>query len=410
MTVELLRDQRGVALPMALLALLILSGLVISFALLAVSEPLIATNQKLVAQARAVAESGVERALWALNNPTDAAGLANPLPGPVPAPYDGSAALAVSVGGTQIGEVFVTVTNGAAVNERNVVTVGWVPTAGTGPAKAHQKIQTTLQQFLFRGFPPPAALTVRGEINAGGNTIIDSRSDTSCGNRDGSWSAGGTSTSGSADIYGADGNNTHNQSTGGTTTDIRQNLGTSPFEQYMLKNKDLDSLKAMAKANGTYYSGAGVQGLTFNASNQLQNGIIFIDTVSGDNIDKNGPDTTPTSDFASVAIHGNSEADASGIFRGMIIVAGSLAISGDFHMRGLVYVVNDLSYTGTGNGQIEGAVISQNIRDTSSTTIDTNTGGNASVIYNCGYASNPGGGMPQGFTLQPGSYKEISGS
>jgi hypothetical protein len=94
----------------------------------------------------------------------------------------------------------------------------------------------------------------------------------------------------------------------------------------------------------------------------------------------------------------------------MIIVAGSLSISGNFQGRGLVYAVNDLVYTGTGTGLIEGAVISQNTRDFSSTTIDTNTGGNSSIIYNCGYASNPGGNMPQGFNVQPGSYREVSGS
>ena len=74
-----LRDERGIALPMALLALLILSTLVIAFALLATSEPLVATNQKMVAQARAVAESGLERAIWALNNPADPNGAAVPV-------------------------------------------------------------------------------------------------------------------------------------------------------------------------------------------------------------------------------------------------------------------------------------------------------------------------------------------
>jgi type II secretory pathway component PulK len=63
--VDLLRDQQGIALPMALLTLLILSTLVIAFAMLATSEPLIATNQKRVAQARAIAESGLERAMGA---------------------------------------------------------------------------------------------------------------------------------------------------------------------------------------------------------------------------------------------------------------------------------------------------------------------------------------------------------
>jgi hypothetical protein len=415
---RLLRDERGIALPMALLALLILSTLVIAFSLLATSEPLIATNQKMVAQARAVAESGLEKAIWALNNPTNPNGL-SAMPGP--SPYDGLTDIAISdSSGTQIGVARVMVTQGTNTNERNVVSVGWVP---TNPGNAHQKIQATVSQFLFKGSPPPASLTVAGEINVGGNANIDSRGDTSCGAKDGTWSQGSTAYGGSGAVYGADGNNTQNQTAAGLTstsppTDIRQSVPATAFDPYTLKNADLNSLKALAKANGTYFSGSSVTSLTFNSGHQLPNGIIFIDTVSGQNIDANatgscalgsGTGCTPTSDFANVAIHGGAEANASGIFSGMIIVAGSLAISGDFHMHGMVYVVNDLTYTGTGNGEIDGAVFSRNIRDTSSTTIDTNTGGNASINYNCGYVKNPGGQMPQGFTVESGTYKEVSG-
>ena len=410
LNVKSLRDQRGVALPMALLALLILSTLVISFALLATSEPLIATNQKLVAQARAVTESGLEQAIWALNNPADLNGLPTPLPGPVPAPYDGSAPIPISVNGTQIGVVFVTVTNGINPNERNVVAVGWAPTNAGSGSKAHQKIQATVSRFIFSATPPPAALTVQGQINITGNTNIDSRPDQSCGPKDGTWSVGATAVGGSGEVYGADGNDTAGQSVLSGITDVKQNVPTSAFAPFILKNQDLNSLKAMAKAAGTYYSGADVSSLTFNAGNLLPNGIIFVDTVSGLNVDVNGANTTATSDLANVSLHGNAPADPSGIFRGMIIVAGTLSISGDFHARGMVYAVNDLIYAGTGTGLIEGAVMSQNIRDVSSTTIDTNTGGNSSIIYNCGYASNPGGQMPQGFTVQPGTYKEVSGS
>ena len=410
LNVKSLRDQRGVALPMALLALLILSTLVISFALLATSEPLIATNQKLVAQARAVTESGLEQAIWALNNPADLNGLPTPLPGPVPAPYDGSAPIPISVNGTQIGVVFVTVTNGINPNERNVVAVGWAPTNAGSGSKAHQKIQATVSRFIFSATPPPAALTVQGQINITGNTNIDSRPDQSCGPKDGTWSVGATAVGGSGEVYGADGNDTAGQSMLSGITDVKQNVPTSAFAPFILKNQDLNSLKAMAKAAGTYYSGAGVSSLTFNSGNLLPNGIIFVDTVSGLNVDVNGANTTATSDLANVSLHGNAPADPSGIFRGMIIVAGTLSISGDFHARGMVYAVNDLIYMGTGTGLIEGAVMSQNIRDVSSTTIDTNTGGNSSIVYNCGYASNPGGQMPQGFTVQPGTYKEVSGS
>jgi hypothetical protein len=405
-----LRDQRGIALPMALLALLILSTLVIAFSVLATSEPLISTNQRLVAQARAVTESGLEQAIWALNNPTDPNGLPSPLPGTVPAPFDGSAPIPISVNGTQIGVVFVTVTNGINPNERNIVAVGWAPTNTGSGSKAHQKIQATVSRFLFSATPPPAALTVQGQINITGNTNIDSRPDQSCGAKDGTWSVGSTAVGGAGDVYGADGNNTANQSALSGITDVKQNVPTSAFAPFILKNQDLNSLKAMAKAAGTYYSGADVSSLTFNSGNQLPNGIIFIDTVSGLNIDANGANTTSSSDFANVSLHGNAPADPSGIFRGMIIVAGTLSISGDFHARGLVYAVNDLVYMGTGTGLIEGAVMSQNIRDISSTTIDTNTGGNSSIVYNCGYASNPGGQMSQGFNVQPGTYKEVSGS
>ena len=420
MIVGLLTDERGIALPMALLALLILSTLVIAFALLASSEPLISTNQKMVAQARSVAESGLERAIWALNNPTDPDGIPDPFPATAPAPYDGSTSIPIlDSTGTQIGLAFVTVTAGGAANERNIVSVGWVPT-NTSTAKAKQKIQATVSKFLFRATPPPAALTVAGEINAGGNVNINSRTDLSCGNKDGTWSAGNTDTGGSATIYGADAGanwNIANQSLNGMgslVTDQRVNVPNSAFDPYILKNADLNTLKAYAQKNGTYFKGSAVQGMTFNAGNKLPNGIVFIDTVSGNNIDYNADGTactgcTPTSDFADVSIHGGFAADPSGVFSGMIVVAGGLAIDGNVTMHGLVYTVNDLTYVGTGNGEIDGAVFSQNVRDVSSTTIDTNTGGNAQINYNCNYASNPGGQMPQGFTVAPGTYKEVSG-
>src|SRR5687768_3988436 len=92
-----LTDERGVALPMAMMTLLLLTTLMLAFAVLSQTEPIIAANQLRVAQARALAESGFERALWALRNPADANGLASPLPLANPgvatstavAPYDG---------------------------------------------------------------------------------------------------------------------------------------------------------------------------------------------------------------------------------------------------------------------------------------------------------------------------------
>ena len=95
------------ALVMAMLALLILSVLVVAFSLLASTEPTIASNQLRVAQARALAEAGVERVVWALtqgkSDSTISGSLASPLPTTVPAPYDGSLLVSVTSGGGTIG-------------------------------------------------------------------------------------------------------------------------------------------------------------------------------------------------------------------------------------------------------------------------------------------------------------------
>ncbi len=400
--ITFMRCQRGVALPMALICLLILSALIVAFSMMAASEPVLANNQLQVAQARAVAESGVERAIWALNNPANASGIPNPLV-TAAAPYNGTTAIPVMINGAQVGVFTVSVTNGATAYERNIVATGWTPTnIGTGP-KVKQKIQVTVYQTRFLN--PPSALTVRGEIGVGGNALIDSRSDTSCGNKAGTFSKGITNVGGSADIYGA-GNDVHNED----GSDMIQYVPDATFNQYTYSNDELNALKTLARQNGTYYQGTVAQPtVTFNSSNRIPNGIIYVDTVSGNNIDANGANTTPTSDFASVDIDGNAPLDGSNILSGMLIVAGSLTIHGTFKMHGMVYVMNDFTYLGTGNGQIVGAVMSQNIRDTSATSIDTDTSGNSTIIWNCGYAKTGGGQLPQTFTIESGTYKEVSG-
>ncbi|MBI2526263.1 MAG: hypothetical protein HYV93_09800 [Candidatus Rokubacteria bacterium] len=399
--VRTLTGQLGVALPMALIALLILTALVVAFSVLATSEPTIAANQLRVAQARALAEAGVERATWALTNAAATGGLADPLPSPVPAPYDGSQLLMVSVGATPVGGFRVTVTSGAASNERNVVAVGWVPTDSStdGRTKAHQRITATLTKIRF--LDPPCALCVRGDLQVGGNSTIDSRSDTSCGDKSGTITTGSTTIgSGAADVWGADGNSTRNQTGTAPPADIVNGFSAASFDSYLFTSSDLDALKAIAKARGTYYQGA----VTFNSSFQMPDGIIFVDTTTGNNITP----STPSSEFAALSIHGGAPAAPSGIFSGWIISNGSISISGDFRMHGMVYAVNDISYTGTGTGEIVGQMISQNIRDTVATTVDTNTGGNAAVIYNCAYAKTGGGQIPQSWFLKAGTYKEVA--
>ncbi len=393
---DALKNQSGVALPMAMMALVVMTTLIVAFVVMSSSEPTIANNQLRVAQARAIAEAGMERAIWALNNPADPNGIPDPLI-LAPAPYNGVPLVNVAYNGTNIGGFRVTVANGGALNERNITVDGWVPN-DTANTKGKQRITVTVSKIRF--LDPPAGLAVRGEIAASGHSLVDSRADTSCGNKGGTWSGGATIIGGSATIYGADGNNVANQ-----PTDAVQNLPQASFDPFTYSNAELDMIKALAKANGTYYQGT----VTFNSSNTMPNGIVYVDTVSGNDIDAGGAGTTPTSDFANVTIHGNAPADPSGIFSGWLIVAGSLSISGNFQMHGLVYVLNDLTYTGTGTGQIDGAVITQNVRDVTATTIDSNLGGNAAINFNCNYAKTGGGQVPQTYRIKAGTYKEVSG-
>jgi hypothetical protein len=79
-------------------------------------------------------------------------------------------------------------------------------------------------------------------------------------------------------------------------------------------------------------------------------------------------------------------------------------------IKGLVYSVNDLTYNGTGTGEIRGLAISQNIRDTTATAIssdDSSTTGNSRIKFNCNNL-NPPPGAPVGFALVPGTYRELS--
>lgn len=425
-------DRRGAALPMAMLTLLILSVLIIGFSVLSATEPTIANNQLQVAQARALAEAGVERAIWALNrgvtNPGDSNGIASPFV-TAAAPYDGSQFVPVTTGGNTLGGFRVTVTNGAALYERNITAVGWVPNDTTTGPKAHQKITVTVFNPQFVMKDPPAALSVRGELQLGGNSLVDSRSDTSCGRKMGTVTAGTTAVQGNAsDVWGAEsgasdpnlaqGNQVIDAAGGALPTgggDIVKNVATSlpsgtpgvAFDQFLLSDADIDVLRAYAKAHGTYVQGA----VTYNSGNKLPNGLVFVDTVSGSNITQEGiTPATPSSDFAAVDIHGGAGSAADGSFSGWLFVNGALSVSGNFLMNGFAYVQNDISYHGTGGGGLTGAMLSRNIRDTSSTTVDSDLLGNAAIVYNCQAAKTGGGAISARWSLKSGTYKEVSGS
>jgi Tfp pilus assembly protein PilX len=388
-------SEAGIALPITLILMALITSLTVAFLAFTSAEPVIASNQMANAQARAIAESGVERALWALSKgetlPSPVGALADPLPAPVPAPYDGSQFISVGVG-----EFKVTVANGAATNERNITAVGYVPNH-TNPI-AIKKIQTTVTHIKIP--TPPCAVCAGGEAPAGASTNIQVGGSASisaslaqgaqyCAGSTpaaAAYSAGTINTNGTPNIAGP---------TGGTA--LATNQPASSFSSFMFSDNDFATLKALAKQNGTYYQGSQTW------TSPPPNGIIVVDTPSGNPL----TNTSPTADQSVVVdIHGSW---AQG-WSGWLVVAGSIWISGNAQLSGLVYAQNDVTLHGNGNGNVTGAVVSTNRVDTQSTNIDTDDTGNAPVTYNCPAVQSGGGAVPINWFVKPGSFREVAGS
>jgi hypothetical protein len=421
--VPMLRNEQGVALPMALIVLVALTSLMLAFAMLSQTEPVVAHNQLRGAQARTHAEAGFERAVWALSqgviNPGAANSLAAPLPVPTPAPYDGT--VFIANGGT--GGYLVSVTTPdpvASPHQRQITSTGWTPTNSVADTrtKSHRRIQATVERFPAFSSDAPCALCVKGDLGVGGNALVDGTTgaltEPGCAMRKGSITAGQTDVSGSASIKG-DANGTDNQ----LGSDYLMNQ-TDPnlFNGITFDQGNMKRLRELAKKNGTYFgpgypngTAAGSPAYTgsvqFNSSNKVKDGIVFIDTVSGTDIPTN-PSLQNPSDFASLSINGNPF--LSGDFSGWLVVNGSISISGNMKIQGLVYAVNDLTYNGTGTGEIRGLAISQNVRDTTQTAIssdDSTTTGNSRIKFSCAKLAPPPT-VAIGFSLVPGTYRELS--
>jgi Tfp pilus assembly protein PilX len=387
-------SEAGIALPITLILMALITSLTVAFLAFTSAEPVIASNQMANAQARAIAESGVERALWALSKgetlPSPVGALADPLPGPVPAPYDGSQFISVGVG-----EFKVTVANGAATNERNITAVGYVPNH-TNPI-AIKKIQTTVTHIKIP--TPPCAVCAGGEapgtttnIQIGGSASISASLAQGA-----QYCAGSTPTAAaySAGTITTNGNPNIAAPTGGSG--MATNQPASSFTSFLFNDNDFATLKALAKANGTYYQGSQTW------TSPPPNGIIVVDTPSGNPL----TNTSPTADQSVVVdIHGSWTQGWSG----WLVVAGSIWISGNAQLSGLVYAQNDVTLHGNGNGNVTGAVVSTNRIDTQSTNIDTDDTGNAPVTYNCPAVQNGGGAVPINWFVKPGSFREVAGS
>ena len=389
-------DERGMALPMTMIVLTLITTLSLAFLALAATEPVIASNHMASSQARALAESGIERALWALSS----GAVPDPLPNPVTGPYDGGTFIAMN----DRGGFTVTIANGAAVNERIITAVGYVPNTTTvnyvpnaSNYVARKEIRVTATRF--KKLDPPCAICAGGEqpltattdVRIGGSAQVRASVDSGASYCGGAplpqaavMSQGTVTENGSPNLTAPPGGASYVEATPPET-----------FDGFLLTDSDMDMLKAMAKAQGTYMQGS----QSFNSP--PPNGLIFIDTPSGNPFTAN----SPSSDIIQVDISGNWSQG----WNGWLVVAGSVRLSGNITMTGLLYAQNDVTLHGTGNGGFTGAVISTNRMDTTSSRVsdDTLTIGNAPITYNCPAVRDGGGTISQKWFTRPGTFREV---
>ncbi len=375
---------------MAMMILLVLSAVLMGLSMVTGREPLIAGNHMMVAQAQALAEAGLARGLWALSNPDDPDGV--PTASPAPAPYDGSRLIRVATGLATLGGFRLTI-SGDSDEQREMRVAGLVP-GDEGPLGiARQEISATAIRLRFPS--PPAGMTVRGDLTIGSGVTVDASADGSCGDQAGTWSTGATTLGAGSRVLGRDTNPT----IANESTDARERQPIGGFDDRALSVAELSALRAVARARGTYYRGA----VTFDGARQLPDGLIFVDTTSGNAI----TDATPDADLAAVTIRDGAMRSPGGSFRGWIVVNGSLFIEGSGVLEGLAYAADRISQTGA--SRFVGALMAGHVRTTIPSLVDARPDAGAAVVWNCEAGRTGGGAIPQRWIVKPGSYREAAG-
>jgi Tfp pilus assembly protein PilX len=431
-----LRDQRGFALPLALIVMTLLTALTLAFLGLGSTEPTISTNLKRGEQALAHAEAGIERAIWAMSNPTvDTAG-ANTQLGDltaIPGAYSNGAGqllfpLTATGQANPSGAYTVAI---AGVNPTTLTAHGYVLRNGValpaGPTLLNQADVAAHRVVVLQvdggginnrvggpaapGSGPgdvklPGALTVAGSVEMSGNSMADGLDQAggtpnNCGQKagitirdkttlsDGTIVSNSISVGGSAQAVGAPG---------------QQQLNSNAFAPFQFNDAQLAALKALAQQQGASHYIRPTSNAEFNLT--LIDGLMFVDTVNGQAL---GTPPDPTK-LASVKITGANNS-------GWLIVMGSVRIDGDVTYNGFVYAHNDLSYKGTGNGGIFGGVLSGNVVDSVATVVDTDQSGNSKIYYDCAKIASGGGTFTPAITDQlnrsvltarKGTWREVS--
>lgn len=354
---------------MSLMTLVMFASLSVALVSLAQMEPTIAANHLRSAQAHAMADSGLERALWALTHAivpdgfggTGEAPNVTIAPNPAP-PYDGARFIALGpTGGFQL------TVAGADPNLRVARAVGWTPTNDPGDPRTKSRAEVTATLVRVRNLAREltCALCIRSAV-----TLTASRVDAR---------GGETTDCGAKVAVAATGPVTHD-----AATEIDGDWRQESTFGFLLSSDDVDTLRALAIQRGTYVrpaSDARVEPIGVTP------GLVFVDTPAA-------PNALSAANVANVAVGPGFAATAP--FRGWLVVMGNIALTAGADLDGLVYAAN--AVTTEGPADVAGAVVAQHALGTASATLSA-----LSVRFDCTLARGTGH-LPRGWFVRPGTY------
>jgi len=134
----------------------------------------------------------------------------------------------------------------------------------------------------------------------------------------------------------------------------------------------------------------------------MPDGLIFVDTVSGQPI----APTTPESDLATVSVSDGAATRPSGVIRGWTIVNGTLSVAGAVTLEGFAFAADRFSQTGA--ARVLGTVMAGHVRSTAPSIIDARPPAGPALSWNC-EAGRTGGGVIQArWIIKPGTYREAA--
>jgi hypothetical protein len=346
-------DQRGVALPMAIFALVVIGLLVAGTFFASRLEQQSGQNTLFASQAAEAAEAGLSDALGSS--------------------YSTAASLQAIPVGNNSGWTTVSLASGIAYTESvdrltsSVYLYRSVGSRQSAGATVATRSVGVLARLVSMNIAVNAGLTALGDVTVGGNSTVSGTDATPP-----EWTAAGVSCPPTADVTGVRYNGTLTQSGSSSITGQPANqLDPSLNGSNIFGGTDFASLKALRTLTLT----SDISGLAPAVTGSPAVCNAAVQNNWGAPTDQ----TSPCFNYFPVIYHyGDLSVSGSGAGQGILLVEGNLNVQGQIDFYGPVIVTGGVNVRGTGSDDVKfyGGILAQDV-----TLDDSRLTGNATVNY-----------------------------